>query len=1314
MRTKLSAFCDKIIEAGWLAIVVAVPLFFNIYSARTFEPDKITLLRSIVSIMILAWLISVIERGLSDEDDSQLSLTGRFRRWLQIPFFLPTLLLALAYIISTILSISPTVSLWGSYQRMQGTYSALSYLVVFALMAGNLRTRAQVDRLVTLIIITSIPVSLYGIVQRYGLDPLPWAGDVTARVASNMGNAIFVASYLIMIVPLTLARLVESMTAIVKEEQASWGHTILAAVYIFAMAVQLITVAFSQSRGPMLGFLGASFIIGLLILLILRQRHPDQTALSVIEISRGIVFVAPLVLATAVGGGLGYLIGRGLQSLLLTLNYQVQAVAVLGAGLGGLLGFLGLYAYMAAAGKGWRWLWLSWLGISLAAGGFALVLNLSGTGLDVYLDPVRRLPILDRLSQVTGTESGTGKVRVLIWDAALELVVPHQPIGIPGDEMAGPDRFNSIRPLVGYGPESMFNAFALVYPPGLAHVEARGSSADRSHNETMDSLVITGGLGFVAFYFLMVSVFYYALLWLGWLPDKSAKRRLLFLLLLSAVMGAIIPYFLDATGSRFTFVPVGLPFGLIAGLVLFLIIQGLVRRPEHVSQPAQDDSLSDQPLSDQPPAEAAEKVTLPGYPLLLIGLLGALIGHFIEVHFVFSIAATYTYFWVYAGLMMALARLPEQTEETTASPASAMAVQEPAFLDTEYANRRSRKGRSRRAALAKKKPGVTINAGSGPIPASAPLIQGENLVTWTGSQGLAMAIIFIILVFDFVTPQFQFDFGDRDSLSLLWMFVITWLIGLAITLAMVAIRSPRTGEERLNWWQGVLLITIAPWVRRHLRSGLFGEGELQQKLVLARNIYSITSLGYFFFYVLAHRLQFSQQVRIFSPDDVLKAANILANGLVVFDIFLMLLMVLSALMLSWHLLGRLPFWRSANWWLYPPLVLAILVVIWFKNINVVRADVYLKEGERYRNNGQWDQAILVHDKARAIDSDEDFYYLMLALDYQLMAQDQSLDATRREFAWQEGERIALAARRINPYNPDNTGNMGRYYFTLAQVFSPERFSDALTYFEKATVLAPSNVIYHNLWAQTLYILQNYQTAVERLQTSISIDERYPPTWLLLGDTYAALGNVNQALAAHTQAIELSNDFFDQFIDQRLNFYISAERLEDILALMQRVAQDRPADPTLRWAIGHAYNLSGRPEEALPNLEQAYTLGDNSERTIRELANTYLALNQLENALPYYQLLLQNNPNHVEAHSALAYIYAQQGRLDEAIQQNQLVLQQVPNDYDSLKNLAILYQQLGRWQEALDAARQAQTLAPESDRPSWQQLITDLEKQLAAS
>lgn len=1261
MRTKLSTFCDKIIEAGWLAAVITVPLYFNIYSARTFEPDKITLLRSIVMIMALAWVVSVVERGFGDSGEGHLSLSDRLRRWLKIPFSLPTALLVFVYIISTIFSLSPLVSLWGSYQRMEGTYSTLSYIVLFALVAGNLRTREQVDRLVTTVIVTSVPISLYGIVQKYGLDPLPWAGDVTTRVAANMGNAIFVASYLAMIIPLTFTRLVESMATIVKEEQASWGHTVLAAIYIFVLVIQVITVAFSQSRGPMIGILGASAVMGLLVLLILRQRSVTLDLLSLKEVGLGLGFVVLLLFAGAVGGALGFFIGLGLENLLIALNYSVESAALLGVAIGGLLGFFGLYVFMAASHTGWRWLWLSWIGVAAVSIAGVLALNVRGTPADPYLDPIREIPYVSRLASLTGTEEGTGKVRVLIWDAAMRLVAPHPPLGIPGDEAAPPDKFNLIRPLIGYGPESMFNAFAYVYPTELAYVENRGSSADRSHNETMDSLVINGLLGFLAFYFLMISLFYYALAWLGWAPDKTSKRRLIIWLVIGGIAGAVAAY---VAKGGLTFVPLGLPFGLVAGAVIHLIWQGVVTQKE---------------------ASGTIIQTL-GHPLLLIGLLGAFIGHFIEVHFVFSIAATYTYFWVYAGLLLAMSRINEASnqrfdipakeaeldQETT--PKAEVTPAEPELPRPGYESRRQRRRREQKAALGRKS---TFVAQTGPARGREPLFRGESQDAWIGSQGLAMAIILIILTFDFITPQFQFTTGDQDSMSLLWMILITWLAGLGIALSDLAVRRD-DWNGRVNWGRSIVL-------------------------------YLVSSLGYFFFYYVTHRLQFAPRPALNSATE---AADVISNGFLTFYVFLFLLLALFALTLAWGQTKRLAFWRPENWWLYPPLVLAALAVIWFQNINVVRADIYLKEGERFRNAGQWNEAVALHEKGRSLDSDEDFYYLMLALDYQLMAQDSRLDQATRDRGWQEGERIALAARNINPYNPDNTGNMGRYYFTMGQVLNPERFQDALRFFEKATILAPSNVIYHNLWAQTYYILGDYAKAVERLQISVSVDSKFAPTWVLLGDTYAAMQNVDEAYQAHSRAIQLSSDLFDQFADQRLRFYLSADRLKDLIAVSLQAALARPTDAALHWGIGHAYNLQGQREQALLYLDKAVALGDKSDRVLRELASLYLALNQDERALPVYQQLLQAAPNDVEVNSALAFIYARQGRLDEAIQANQAVLQQSPQDYDSLKNLAILYQQKGQLREALDAAKQAQAVAPPAEAASWEKVIADLENQLS--
>ncbi len=285
MGTKLSIFCDKVIEAGWLVAVVIVPLFFNPYSQRTFEPDKITLLRSTALMMVLAWLAKVIEEWGREQGQT---LRERGRAFLRAPLVTPALLLALVYLFATLTSIVPRLSFWGSYQRLQGAYTTLSYLVIFFLSLQALRTREQLARLITVILLTSWPISLYGVMQHYGLDPIAWstAGEsVALRVISTMGNPIFVAAYLIMVVPMTISQLVQlsSLPAAAR----STKHYLLAGYYALLLLVQLLCIVFTQSRGPVLGLLGGIFLF-FLLLAMLRGKRQYVLAVVATAISLGL------------------------------------------------------------------------------------------------------------------------------------------------------------------------------------------------------------------------------------------------------------------------------------------------------------------------------------------------------------------------------------------------------------------------------------------------------------------------------------------------------------------------------------------------------------------------------------------------------------------------------------------------------------------------------------------------------------------------------------------------------------------------------------------------------------------------------------------------------------------------------------------------------------------------------------------------------------------------------------------------------------------------------------------------------------------
>ena len=198
-RTKLDQWCDAILEAGWLAALVVAPLFFNVFSSRVFEPDKISLVRSIALTLIAVWLVKVANGGyawlpLANSQPSEQPAGANWSGFVKNPLIGPVTLVIVAFALATVFSVAVFVSWFGSYQRMQGTYSFLAYAAIAALTAATMRRPEQLRRFQHAIILTSLPIAIYGIIQHYGLDPLPWGGDVQTRVAMFLSSVTILAS----------------------------------------------------------------------------------------------------------------------------------------------------------------------------------------------------------------------------------------------------------------------------------------------------------------------------------------------------------------------------------------------------------------------------------------------------------------------------------------------------------------------------------------------------------------------------------------------------------------------------------------------------------------------------------------------------------------------------------------------------------------------------------------------------------------------------------------------------------------------------------------------------------------------------------------------------------------------------------------------------------------------------------------------------------------------------------------------------------------------------------------------------------------
>lgn len=644
MESRLTRWCDGFLEACWLVAVLAIPLFFNIHSERVFEPDKLALLRSLAVLMAVVWVVRFID-GQGWRDTGRWRLSNPDAIWHQ-PLVLPVIALALVYVLSTLFSVGPRISWAGSYQRLQGTYTTLSYLVIFALAAATIRTPEQVRRVVSTAIVASIPVSLYGLLQHFGHDPLPWGGDVQTRVAGHMGNAIFIAAYLIMVIPLTLARIVDAFNNILGDEKLSAADVARSSVYIFTLAIQLLTLYWSGSRGPLIGLGVGLFSFTLVLLVSLRNTTGSDRRSRLREAGSALLFLAPSILALLLGGAVSDEAG------------PLVAFAVFFGVVG--LSVLAIFVLVAAR-RGWRWLWLGWILLTALVAGWLLLFNvpaertaawrgipLAGGVFDT-LDEWRDLPVIGSYGRMLDPSNSTGReksgrVRVLIWEGVVDLLTPHAPLTYP-DGRADP--FNWLRPILGYGPESMYTAYNRFYPPELATVEARNASPDRSHNETFDTLVITGLVGLLAWQALYLTVVHFAFRYLGVVRSRRDTEVFIGLWIAGALLAALVALTLIDP----VYLGVAVPTGVILGVIIYLIYYALLGRPDTDA----DGGGGAQPF-------AADR-------LLMNALVAAVLAHYVEIHFGIAISATRLYFFVYVALMFALGyRLRAAARQPEAAP----------------------------------------------------------------------------------------------------------------------------------------------------------------------------------------------------------------------------------------------------------------------------------------------------------------------------------------------------------------------------------------------------------------------------------------------------------------------------------------------------------------------------------------------------------------------------------------------------------------------------------------------------------------------
>lgn len=1221
-HSKIQKYCEGVIEAGWLAALIVAPLFFNSYSSRVFEPDKISLIRTISLVMLLAFLVKIVDGGrlwlprvggtpesgsnvTMVGDDSPTRINWRPAGFWKVPLLLPVMLLAAAYVVSTLFSISPSLSWWGSYHRLQGTYTFLSYLIIAVLTAAHFREPAQLRRLQHTIIITSLPVAIYGVFQHFGKDPLPWGADVTGRVTANAGNPIFLAAHLIMAFFLTLERTFTSFSFLLTSgsqpsvekdsdegDQSSIPDYGLAGVlvgssYLFALIVQLLAIFWTQSRGPWLGLASGIYIFVLLLLTGTRPR-----------------------------------------------NYRIWTAA--------------------------------WAGLGVA--GLILVVLLNTTALG---HSFRQVPIWGRLTTMLDSATGTGRVRVLIWEGTAEMVSPHQPLSYPdGSE----DPFNPLRPLIGYGPETLWMAFNPFYPPELAQWESRNASPDRAHNETWDSLAITGVFGFLASSLLFVSIFFWALRWLGLIRSRR-DVALFFSMLLGG--GILLSGLFQLRGVSVGFLGVNWPTGLILGLITYVTLAVFLQ------------------------AESSTTAAQRHRQLLLVASLSAIIAHYVEIHLGIAIAATRIYFWVLVALLLALGMhllIPESF--AAEGPSTSQGAPKD---DASGRGRRKQGAARKRPTRGRRQVGDALRELYRLLPTTLfpDLLVLMTLVFLFAINFRGLTNPFVIL-FGGQGTSIQYQAGGGGS-NILWLVFFTWLIATVLATSTAMLRDPGhdfarrvgKGPARENSRQGG-----PPHVRF---SGT------ARRLTRTAVLYGLVLFAGWLLYGLLHAGRLLPSAR---TGTLAQQLDHIAGHYSLYTWIVVIWCLTAGLVLAWR-----PMLVSSRAWMSRGLattvagvLLSVTVYFIIGSVNIahVRADIFYKQGQNFDSAGAWVESSDLYRRALAVRPAEDYYMLFLGRsllerathapkrDSVTFTADPTLqDVLNSDYdqiaLWGQDELLRVAravllrAQEANPLNTDHTANLARLYRRWSNLTDDpqERMSaleTSLHFYNAALSLSPFAAHLWNEKGQLLASMGLQEEAESSYLHSLTLDDRFENTYALLIEMYSQMDETEK-------------------LSQQLNRGL--EKLPNSLPLLSHK--------------GAAQSRAGDLEGALETFEEVFERDNTNLNTVRNIVVLLSTLQRIKEANQWAAraiFLLESGYGDrntaISLFSLVAETNAQNDLLQESSDFLQRLIDLAPDDYRFPFRLARVQSELGDNAQARELGEKALTLAPEKDKPGIQSFIDSFE------
>lgn len=561
-------YFDYAIEWLFLALIFLTAVIFDRRIGIVFSLTKITTMRIFVIVILTIWAIKLI-------------LGGR-RTYNKTPLDWPIFSYLLAVTAATITSVQVLISFMGFYGRFEGLTTWYVFGLFFFITAQYFRGLEKLKILIAVIAPTATVMAVYSMLQRHFLDPYAWGGVHTwQRVIATIGQPNFHAAYMCMAFFLMLYLFLmpgeEGRLGDIREgkalpagrQEAEWSKRekrkregqgqkvgkekvkiedwalkfLPLGYYLTPVIIFLITIYSLTGEQVLLWYLSFAAMAAFTLLFAYYYKNLPRIVLTLILGVSLVLSYISIFYTQSRGGYLGFAVGAVLFVIMVPRHFLFRNLKKVSA--------LALVILLVT-----YWVAFVW--------GYSPFARFSS---EISIQQEANPGVK---AETKPEVKGEAKTQVELGGAA----------GSRGETWKSAYRIIADNPVFGIGPEVLKMVFPRYETELFRFKEAFHVKQDRCHNETFDSAVTKGLIGFFLYFGIIFLVFKIG--FEKWFKADE-ERKLLIAVLLAAIASYIIQ-------NQFS-------FGVVAITSLFWVMWALVCNVD--SQPREEEkgevSLNDIP-----------------------------------------------------------------------------------------------------------------------------------------------------------------------------------------------------------------------------------------------------------------------------------------------------------------------------------------------------------------------------------------------------------------------------------------------------------------------------------------------------------------------------------------------------------------------------------------------------------------------------------------------------------------------------------------------------------------------------------------------